>query len=242
MKIHFCFSMLLISMSTLNAQVMLEFGASGQTRDGALIIYGSDNLQHAIPYDKIKGSPYWNKNWLKAFLFDQRDTSLGSYKARFNFATNELHYIDKRGKEQIAIPGTLNSIVFMRSDDSTQIGTVFRTNVPEVRKRTICKICFVQELNQGDVKLLKVTQRLLRTKDSLFGTLKTYYFYDHTEYFVQHGELYERIKRLNKDLVFGFIPGANDYKDWIKEKELRFSKEEDYLIFLNHYNSTRKVQ
>ncbi len=242
MKVKILISVLLVLNVVSDAQVMVEISQGAQTRDGALLVYGSDNLQHSIPYDRIKGTPYWNTNWLNAFLFDQRDTLLGKYKAKFNFATNEVHYVDKKGKEQVAIPGTINGVVFMKDDDSTQIATVFRMNISDIKSKMNCKLCFIQELNQGQVKLLKVTRRLLKTQDSLFGTLKSYYFYDDTQYFVQHGELYDKMKRLNKDAVFSFVPGASEYNEWIKENGLRFNKEEDYLVFLNHYNSSRKKE
>lgn len=240
MKTHLILLAALFTAPAVQAQVMMEIGHSGSTKDGALIVYGSDKLQHAIPYEKIKGSPYWQNNWMKAFLFNQRDTALGSYKARFNFATHELHYIDKRGVELALIPGTLNTIVFMREDDSTKIASIFRANIFEVKKKAGCKNCFVQELNQGDVRLLKITQRQLKTGDSLFGTLKRYYFADAEEYFVHSGNQYHRIKRLNKEAVFSFIPDAFAYEAWIREKDLRFNKESDFILFFDHYNSTHK--
>ncbi len=236
----FIFSTILFSALSAQAQVMMESGHSGSTKDGALIVYGGDNLKYTIPYDKIKGSPYWQSGWAKAFLFDQRDTAMGSYRARFNFATSELHYFDKKGEEQVAIPGTLNTVVFMELIDTSKIATVFRANIFEVKKKASCKRCFVQELNQGSLQLLKITQRQLKSGDSLFGTMKRYYFADEVEYFVHSGQQYHRIKRLNKEAIFEFIPGTSAYVAWIKEKNLRFNKESDYLLFFDHYNATHK--
>lgn len=221
------------------SQVILESGHSGATKDGALIVYGSDNLRREIPYESIRGNAYWSDKWIKAFLFNQQDTPLGSYQAKFNFVTSEVHYITKDGKEMAAIPGTLNAIVFMREDDSTKIATVFKSNIPDVRKKASCKECFIQELNPGDVKLLKITQRLLKSKDSLFGTRKSYYFYDQVEYFIQHGELYDRVKRLSTDVALKFIPGLPEYEQWIQKNRLDFKKEEDFVSFLCHYNESR---
>jgi hypothetical protein len=240
MKIHLTLFVIVSAVSAVQGQVMVETGHSGQTRDGALIVYGSDNLRYSIPYEKIKGSPFWKDMWYKAFLFDHRDTAMGSYKARFNFATNEVHYIDKKGEEKVPLPGSLNAVVFMDPADSTRIATVFKTNIPEVKKKASCKSCFIQELNQGETKLLKITQRQLKSADSLFGTLKTYYFADAEEYYVQAGEQYNRLRRLNKDAFFTFIPGGSSYTNWIKEKGLRFNKENDYIVFLEHYNATHK--
>ena len=242
MKIYILLPALFLSFSALRGQVFIEVGPMPNAREAfsSVIIYGSDGLAKTIPYDQVKGSPFWQGSWRKAYFFDRRDTALGSYRAKFNFVSQEVHYITKNGEEQVVIPDELNRVVFMREDDSTKIAAIFRYNIEEVRKRTACKNCFVQELNQGHTKLLKITQRQLKTADSLFGTLKTYFFFDAEEYFVQTGDQYNRIKRLNKTSFFSFIPGASLYNAWIREKGLRFNKESEYLVFLEHYNATYK--
>ena len=128
----------------------------------------------------------------------------------------------------------------MQKEDSNKIATVFRANIIEIRLKTSCKYCYVQELNQGDAKLLKITRRTLKTKDSLFGTMKKYFFADETEYFLQFRDKYEKIKKLNKDNLFLLLPNTSAYASWIKEHKLQFKKEEDFIYFLNYYNSTRQ--
>lgn len=224
------------------AQVYIELGPVQNNRDAfsSVTVYGSDGLRRSIPYDEIKGSAFWKQDWTKAYLFDQRDTFLGVYRARFNFACNELHYLDRSGLEMAVIPGTLNKVIFMQDADSTAIATVFRANLFEISKRAACKNCFVQELNQGDVKLLKITRRMVKSKDSLFGTIKKYYFEDDAEYFLQYNEKYEKIKKLNKGNLFAFLPNTSAYTGWINEHQLQFKKEEDFIYFINYYNSTRQ--
>lgn len=239
MKNTLLLTVLIVAVQPLLSQVILESGHSGATKDGALIVYGSDNLRKAIPYERIRGNAYWKNEWTKAFFFNQQDTPLGSYSAKFNYVTGEVHYKTKNGDEQVVIPGTLNAVVFMQENDSTRIKTVFKTNIPEIKKIASCKECFVQEMNQGDIKLLKITQRLLKTKDSLFGTLKQYYFFDQLEYFIQHGELYDRVKRLNKDVALKFIPGLTAHQDWINKNDIDFRKEEDFIRFLEMYNQSK---
>ena len=221
-------------------QVFIETGSPTNPRDafGSIVVYGSGGLSRAIPYNRIKGTPFWNEDWQKAYFFDSRDTSKGSYQAKFNFGNQEVHYLNRMGEEQAAIPGELRTIIFMQKEDSTKIATVFRLTIEEIRIKANCKKCYVQELNQGDTKLLKITKREVRSADSLFGTQKKYYFNDTEEYFVQLGEQYNKIRRLTKDAFFAHIPGKTAYEAWIREKGLKFNKESDYIIFLEHYNAT----
>ena len=231
-----------LSFQAVFPQVYIELGPMQNNRDAfsSVTVYGSDGLKKNVPYDEIGGSAFWKQEWSKAYLYDQRDTFLGIYNARFNFVTNELHYLDRAGAERAAIPGSLNKIVFVKTEDSTAIITVFRSNIIEVTRRSVCKKCFIQELNQGDVKLLKLTYRVLKIKDSLFGTIKKYYFYDETEYFLQYRDKYERIKKLNKDNLFSFLPNVSAYKNWISAQKLQFKKEEDFIFFINYYNASRR--
>jgi hypothetical protein len=230
--------------TAIHAQVFIELGPVQNNRDAfsSVTVYGSDGLRHSLRYDEINGQPFWKSNWSKAYFYDSRDTLLGSFKARFNFITNEVHYLDNVNREKAIIPGTLNKVIFMQEADSTAIATVFRANIPEIDKTATCKNCFVQELNLGDIKLLKITRRLLKSKDSLFFTIKKYYLEDEIEYFIQNVEFYHRVKKLNKDDMFSFIPGSSAYNMWVKEKGLRLNKEEDVLIFLNYYNYNRKKE
>ena len=224
------------------AQVYIELGPLQNDRDAfsSITVYGSEGLRRNVHYSEIRGSAFWNENWSNAYLYDERDTLLGMYKVRFNFVTNELHYLDQNGSERAAIPGTLNKIIIMKVNDSTSVATVFRANIPEINTRASCKKCFVQELSQGDIKLLKITRRIVNTKDSLFNTIKKFYFEDQIEYYLQYNERYEKIRKLNKENLFSFLPNASPYAGWIKEQKLQFKKENDFVYFINYYNSTRQ--
>ncbi len=231
-----------ISYLLLSSQVFIEIGSSPNNRDafGSINVYGSGGLSRSVPYNRIKGSTFWKDNWQYAYFFDTRDTFMGMYKAKFNFATQEVHYINKNGEEEAVIPGGLGKVVFMSAVDSTEIETVFRLNIEELKFMTRFRKSYVQELNQGETKLLKITKREIITADSLFGTQKKYYFDDKNEYFVQSGAQYNFLKKLNREEFFTFIPGKTTYDTWIREKGLKFNKEEDYLVFLKHYNATSK--
>lgn len=237
----FCFVFFsLIAVLIASSQVFIEVGPVQNNRDAFsnVTVYGTGGLAKNVPLTQIKGTAFWQDAWMKAYFFDPKDKSLGSCLAKFNFAAQEVYYLDTGRSMKVVPPGAISAVIFMRDDDSIKIATVFRNNIEDVKQKANCKTCFVQELNQGHTKLLKITQRLVKTGDSLFGTIKTYFFTDAAEYFVQTGDQYNRIKRLNKDHFFPLIPGSSLYRNWIKEKGLRFNKENDFLIFLEHYNAT----
>ena len=130
-------------------QVFIETGSPTNSRDafGSIVVYGSGELSRSIPYNKIKGSTFWKDEWQKAYFFDSRDTAKGSYKAKFNFGTQEVHYLNRMGVEQAVIPGELSAIVFMKKEDSTKIETIFRINIEEIRKKL--KLKAVSTIQKG---------------------------------------------------------------------------------------------
>jgi hypothetical protein len=228
--------------SVLPAQVYIELGSAVNPRDafGSVNVYGADGRLHSISYDQLNETPFWNPNWQKAKFYDRRDTFLGVFKARVNLLNQEVHFLTSRGVEQAVIPGELSKVIFLDETDSLKINTIFIYNIPDVKRSTPCKECFIQELNKGHTQLLKITRKQVRMADSLFGTIKVYRVVTENEYFIQHGEQYNKLRRLNKESFFTFIPGSSRYNEWIKEKGLRFNKENDYLVFLEYYNSTYK--
>lgn len=242
MKIHIVFLSLLLVVTDLHGQVFIETSSPVNPRDafGSVIVYGSDGLAKSIPYSRIKGSPFWSDEWYSAILLDKKDSSFGRFSVKMNLATHEVHFRDKNGKEMVPGSDVVRKIIIYDNADSTGILTVFNKNISILKLLTKQKDCYVQELNQGDVKLMKITRREVKTADSLFGTEKRYYFADQQEYFLQIGERTERVRKLNKDELLSFFPRASAYEAWIKEKGLRFNKESDCVTFISHYNATNK--
>ncbi len=234
---------LMVSFSGIG-QVNTSFGPGGGSRDGALIVYGSNELNNKIPYERIKGIPYWKNDYLPAQLYAPGNKLYGTFRARVNLATREVEYINGKDQTLAAFPSELAKVVFVSPDDSTKILSIFRNDLPEVNlqfmKRN--KLYYVQEMNQGPVKLLKVTDRELRVGDSMLRTLKSYYFVDMEDYFIQHENRVEKLKKLNKEEVMKYLPQPPAIDDWIKQHKIQFNREQDVLRLLEYYNQATSVK
>lgn len=220
------------------AQVRAEFGPGGGDRQGSLIVYGSQELNNKIPYEMIKGIPYWQNDYMPALLYAPGNKLYGTFMSKVNLATREVEYVTKNGQVLSAYPNQLPRVVFIHPKDSTKIVSIFRNDIAEINLQYISrnKIYYVQELNQGPVKLLKVCDREIRTGDSMLRTMKRYYFVDVDEYFIQHQNTIEKLKKLNHEEVMKFLPQPPALEGWIKENNIKFNKEEDVLRLLEYYN------
>lgn len=183
-----------------------------------------------IPFERIRGSRFWNENWRNAELETMQGKVLKA-PVRLNLATGEVHFMLNQ-QELVLSETPLRKILF--TDDST----VFLANVPNLLLNNKELTGFVQVLVQGSYKLLKYTQRKLHSADSLFGTQKRFFFQDEHCYFIKKGDIIQRIKKLSKDNILKFLPSSRSYEEWIEKNHIDWKKEADVISFFRHYNST----
>ena len=228
----------LLNILTVKGQLMIEQGPSGSTRDGSLIVYGLTGSGNRLPYEKIKGSPFLFDEWKSATLYHANGKSFGVYQAKLNLATQEVHYKDSKGQE-LADNGSIAKVVF---EEASLEGTTYialSNNFEEINRNYPGSKRYALEMNPGEFSLLKVYGRTVAQGDSLFGTLKRYYFTDKIDYYLKINNRIEKLKRLGEDEILPFLPGLSSYRVWIKANKMRLSKEEDLVKFLSYYNKQR---
>ncbi|MGZ8557128.1 MAG: hypothetical protein ACXWWC_02275 [Chitinophagaceae bacterium] len=221
------------------AQIYVEQTTGRPQHEATTVsVYGPDASKKKIPLSRIKGSPFWKEEWQLASLYDNNAQRINIVPVRLNLATNELHFMWKE-QELVAGDNTkINLIVFHNNNDSSSIGTMFIKNIPDLVLDKKPLTAFVQVMNTGNCQLLKYTSRgVYPGEDSLFGTQKTYIFRDVNFYFLKTGHKVEKIKKLNTEHFLEHIPEGAAYKEWIKQNNLSFKKDEDLVFFLNYYNA-----
>ena len=223
---------------------MADFTPSGQTRDGAVTFYGSESMNKKISYNNITGIPYWQNNYYPAYLYGPDNRKYGLTWIRVNLATHEIEYVNKKDEVEAAYTYEVSRVVIVDSIDSSKIISIFRNDIGDINVQYIKqgKLYYVQELNQGPVKLLRITHRELKVGDSMFRTLKRYYFVDRYEYYLQHQNRIEKLKKLNKDEIMQFLPVTPELEAYLKKNNVSFKKEEDVLKLLEIYKQNSQTQ
>ena len=79
------------------------------------------------------------------------------------------------------------------------------------------------------------------TADSLFGTMKRYYFSDQVSYYLnsKYGQNI-RLRKLSRENVLETLRIVAADEAWLKKNGINFKKEEDVIRFLNYYNNREK--
>jgi len=223
-----------------SSQVFVEtYPPVSNNTDMGIRISGLSNLSDRLPYEKISGSPFWNDEWALASLYGSGEKEKWLCKVKLNFATGELYYLDKEGTELTTDDGLIKKIVVHKNDDTSAVVAVFILTPERIRLNQEQRNSYMQVLNEGSYQLLKLNKKSLNSADSLFGTLKRYFFRDETDYFITHNEMTTSLKRLDKDNLLQFLPGSSGYNEWAKQNRINFKKEEDVLLFMNYYNSKK---
>ena len=72
--------------------------------------------------------------------------------------------------------------------------------------------------------------------DSLFGTLKKYFFADDTKYFTAFKYMISPLKKMNTENCLQIGPNRTDNQVWISTHKIDLRKEEGVIKFLNRLN------
>jgi hypothetical protein len=232
-KITILYCLFIICGAVLNAQTFIETAPSGSTRDGSLIVYGMDGKNAKIPYERITGSPFWNPEWQLGALESPDGKSKGRLFVRLNLVTQEIHFKDSRDNELAADDGTVAKVGYLMDKDTV---AVFRNDFGPINMFYNRNKKYAQIMNSGEYRLLKVTIREVKSADSMFGTLKRYYFSDRADYFIEHGNKIDKIKKLNKEEVLSLLPRGSALEAYVKQNKIKFAREEDLIKLLDEYN------
>jgi len=193
-----------------------------------------------LNYDQVKGSPFWKEEYSIASLYTYDNLMLGKARVKINFLTNEIYYLDKKDIELVIPRDLISKMIIHPQGDTSKRLTLFRRSPSEFFVNEKPVEDYVQELNEGNLKLMKLTRRKVGSADSLFGTKKRYFFTTDEYYFVAYNKSINLVKKLSKENLLSFVPSSSTYDKWITENKINFRKEEDIIRFFNYYNQQQQ--
>lgn len=128
--------------------------------------------------------------------------------------------------------------MFYKENDTSTLDAIFSNvnNYTNLGQTQNLLKGYVQILNDGKYQLLKYYKRTVASADSMFGTVKRYFFTTQYFYFIANNQKIESLKKLNKENVLLYLPGASSLNDWIAANKIDFRKEDDVVKFLDYYN------
>jgi hypothetical protein len=190
-----------------------------------------------LPYSSVKGSPFFMDEFLWATFYNQKGKMTGKQKAKINLASQEIHFIGEKEMEYIA-PVELANRVVLTHEQKNDTVAVFARLVPGLQFNNKTLNDYVQQLTFGEAVLYKHTKRYVASADSMFGTLKRYYFASQNSYFLKFDADPIFVNKLSLNALLSILPGSDGMLDWAKKNKINIRKEDDLIALIEEYNKT----
>lgn len=194
-----------------------------------------------LPYSSVKGSPFFKDEFMWASFYDNKDKMYGKQKAKVNLASQEVHFIGEKDNEYIA-PYALSNKVIFSTENKNDTLAVFVRMVKGLEFNSKPLTDYVQQLTFGDAVLYKHTKRYVASADSMFGTLKRYYFASQYSYFLKFDADPVYINKLSLNALVSILPESNGLLEWAKKNKINIRKEEDLIALIEEWNRSASIQ
>lgn len=194
-----------------------------------------------LPYSSVKGSPFYNDELLWATFYDQKGKVTGKQKAKVNLASHEIHFIGEKEMEYVA-PFELANKVVLSHEHKADTVAVFARLVPGLQFNNKPLADYVQQLTFGEAVLYKHTKRYVASADSMFGTLKRYYFASQYSYFLKFDADPVYVNKLSLNALLSILPESKGLLEWAKKNKINVRKEEDLISLIQEWNKTASIK
>jgi hypothetical protein len=194
-----------------------------------------NNGMMRLPYSSVKGSPYYNDEFLWASFYNQKGKMIGKQKARMNLASHEVHFIGEKENEYIAPYELAHKVIFSHEQKNDTIA-VFVRLVPGLQFNNKPLADYVQQLTFGEAVLYKHIKRYVASADSMFGTLKRYYFATQNSYFLKFDADPVFVNKLSLNTLLSILPDSNGLMDWAKKNKINIRREDDLIALVEEWN------
>ncbi len=189
-----------------------------------------------LPYSSIKGSPFFLEQFYMGDLYGTNGKYAGRMQVKLNLASQEVHFIGEKGNEYVAPVSFSKRIIIFSDTSANDTLSVFERNVPGLQLNGRPITDFVEEMVAGKIKLYKYTKRYVASADSMFGTLKRYYFANTVHYFIANGNEVQLIKKMNLSNIADLVGDRGTLVSWADKNKLNPRKEEDLIALIKRRN------
>jgi hypothetical protein len=123
---------------------------------------------------EVKGSPFLQDNWQKAYLYLNGGGKVYVEKMKLNGYTGEVHYIDNKGAELATLEGSITTIDLLNPKDTAQVIRSYQAFADPNKKN---QILFYELHNKGQFQMVSRLEKFIFTEnyDPLKGKTDQYF-------------------------------------------------------------------
>lgn len=215
------------------------YGQSGGQNNMATRILNADFLGKAdASLTDVKGSPFLNDNWQKAFLHLTDGGKVYVEKMKLNGYTGEVHYIDEKGMELAPIEGSVTHLELLNSKDTTVILRTYNAYADPSKNN---RVLFYEVHNKGAFQIISRIEKFIYTEnyDPLKGKTAQY-FKINTLYGIAYKGKLSPISGLSYADVTNANPAIQKKATLYKQYKLKSIN--DVVMYLNEINQLDNLE
>jgi hypothetical protein len=188
-----------------------------------------------LNYSETRGTAFWASDWHQGVLVLKGGHVYKIHEIKLNLYTDEVYYIDNKGMELVAQPGTVMKLTLYEAKDTSKIAAVF-LNTPVLTNKH--EDSFLEQLNEGKRQLLKqVVVSLVKGEyDPGLGKAE-YRFVPSIYYYINDGEKVSPLKNFGKESVASLVTITPEQEEWLKSTKNKLKRESDVVAFFRYLNS-----
>lgn len=185
--------------------VQFAFSQSGGQNNMATRILNTDYLiNNNTSLTDVKGSPFLQESWQKAYLYLNGGGKVYVDKMKLNGYTGEIHYIDDKGLELAPVVGSVTHFDLLNSKDTTQIIRSYKAYADPNKNN---QFLFYEVHNTGAFQIVSRIEKFIFTEN--FDPLKgksAQYFKINTLYGIATKEILSPISEISYTNVINANP------------------------------------
>lgn len=184
----------------------------------------------------VEGTPYFKDEWMKATLWNKEHQRFSGVNVKLDLLENNIHYLDKSGKELIATTPVKQITL---SDSSGKRYNFFHlSTLPQPEK--FIKAEWFLLLDSGYVSLYKFFYKTIFETRPYGAATYEQHIQTAGRYFVLYKNRFVEISKL-KDAPNALADKSNELKEFLKTKDdAKLTMDERFVNLINHYNSLQK--
>ena len=188
-------------------------------------------------YD-VEGSPFYVDDWKPADAILAGNQQIAHAQMRLNLQTQEMHFLDREGKEMALPAGLVKEVRFkglVAGKDSAL--TIFRCGLPAVDQQNAAS--FYELLADGRMQLLCARSKAISTdKNPSSGEVhKEFVLYE--EFYLFDGKEMRRVKKDKEFILNALSDKAAAIEEFVEQNRLHLKNIGEFKKTIDYYNSLK---
>lgn len=200
--------------------VQFAYSQSGGQNNMTTRILNTDYLiKNNGALTDVKGSPFLQDSWQKAFLFLKDGGKVYVDKMKLNGYTGEIHYIDDKGMELAPVEGSVTHFNLLNPKDTSQIIGSFKAYADPKKNN---RLLFYEVHNSGTFQIVSRIEKFIFTEnfDPLRGK-SDQYFKVNTLYGISTNGILSPISEISYTNVINANPSILNKAALLNKSKLR---------------------